>query len=195
MRRPRRNRRPLVELLDGRLLMSRGDGLPANGDLAVSLQRLRLARAEALPHAAIAPAADTDDPDKDKPKKEDNKLKATSIAIYGTLLPASIVTDGKKRGAAVVSGGVVWLLDLTAFRGYDAYAQQLLQKPVVVWGTTEIKRAKDGDGLERKIQVGWMEPLKDNTPAPPLVPITQVNGRPRIIPDRPAWNLPKTPKS
>lgn len=119
------------------------------------------------------------------PKHEKKaQFKSTAVTIYGTLLPAPIVTKGKYRGAAIAAGGIVWLLDLTAVKGFDAYAQQLLQKPVAVFGTTTITKEKDGS-LSRKIQVGWMEPLNGITIAPPGVTITPINGRPRVVPGPP----------
>jgi hypothetical protein len=159
--RRRRPLRPTLEPLDPRTLLS------------------------ALPGIAPAPApqaAETQDIQATEFKKK--KFKATSITIFGTLLPAPIVTKGKLRGAVVVAGKVVWQLDLTAFKGYDVYAQQLLQKPVVVWGTIVMSTEPDGS-LKRKIQVGWMEPLKYETINGPRVKLTQINGKPKYPNPRP----------
>ena len=104
-----------------------------------------------------------------KPKVDDKvTVKRLRVVVYGVLVPASLVTDGKSRGAAIISADIVWLLDLTAVKGFDVYAQQLLQKPVVAFGSGEISKDAKGE-IKRKFSVNWMEPLMDTNIAPAVI--------------------------
>jgi hypothetical protein len=164
MRRPpKRNRRPALEGLESRRLLS--------GDL-----RDRVASIAIAPPAGAQPPSEVQaDADRAaaeaKPKEP---LKRFRVSIYGIVFPADFATGGKeKKGMAVVGDGVVWLLDTSAVKGLTAWSERLVRKPVVVFGAAELTREADGK-VKRKIKVNWMEILKD-----PDVPPAFPNGRPK----------------
>lgn len=179
----RRPTRPAVESLEERELLSiAGLDRPLAPRAAAWAERLA-ARAEAgrarpqpLPSAPARPVEVAPSTDESKGPKVLKRLRST---IYGVVVPAPWVSDF--RGAAIVSGGVVWVLDLTAVKGFDSYAQELLGKAVAVFGSTEIEVDEKGKE-KRKIKVGWMEPLQDPSRLPPAFPALQPILHPNLPP-------------
>lgn len=167
--------RPGVECLEGRELLSvvgfdRSQGARAAAWVdRVAARSVTPAQRSVLPEArARFPLLQPTQEKTDEPFV----LKRDRVTIYGLLMPAPWVTDGKYRGAALVSGGVVWLLDLTAVKGFDSYAQAILGQAIAAFGSAEIEQNAQGEQT-RKLKVGWMEPLQDPSQLPPAFPALQ----------------------